>query len=80
MKRHPVPSEKHLFGGLSVHRIGVVQQWWTKYDALEARSQKTDYWVLRSEKSELFSEFPTCVGELVPAKTTASTQKAEPRK
>jgi len=63
-----------------VWQIGVVQQWWTKYDALEARSQKTDYWVLRSEKSELFSEFPTCVGELVPAKTTASAQKAEPRK
>jgi hypothetical protein len=61
-------------------QIGVVQQWWTKFDALVARSSKADYRVLQRQKSELLREFPTCVGELVPAKTTASIQKAEPQK
>jgi hypothetical protein len=61
-------------------QIGVVQQWWTKFDALAARLREKDYWAFRRQASELFREFPSCVGELVPAKTTASTQKAEPQK
>ena len=63
-----------------VWQIGVVQQWWTKYDALAARYRDMDFWVYQSKRSELFREFPSCVGELVPAKTTASAQKAEPQK
>ena len=63
-----------------VWQIGVVQQWWTKYELLRARTLKMDYLAFRREALELFGEFPSCVGELVPAKTTASTQKAEPQK
>lgn len=63
-----------------VWQIGVVQQWWHKYDELLVREPNMNLWEFRSAESELFREFPSCVGELVPAKTTASTKKAETRK
>ena len=61
-------------------QVGVVQQWWNRYDELRAQVMKMNYRLFESKESELFREFPSCVGELVPAKTTASTQKAESRK
>ena len=63
-----------------VWQIGVVQQWWTKYDALRRARGNGLLGVIGVKRSELFREFPSCVGELVPAKTTASAQKAEPQK
>ena len=61
--------------------VGTVQQWWLKRDALEASSEKMSYEKRESAMNELFRDFPTCVGELVPAEnTTASTPKAETKK
>jgi hypothetical protein len=61
-------------------QLGVVQQWWNKYDELRAQGMKMNYQLFESKQSELFREFPSCVGELVPARTAASTQKAESTK
>jgi hypothetical protein len=61
----------------NVWQVGVVQQWWARYDALNARGKKMDYLEFRRAESELFREFPSCVGELVPAEKTASTAKVE---
>jgi len=59
-------------------RVGVVQEWWFKYEALRANTDWKDYMKYESDLNELLREFPTCVGELVPAgKTVASTPKAE---
>ena len=61
--------------------VGSVQQWYLRYDELIARESKMDFRSLMRAESELFREFPMCVGELVPAeKTTASVPKAEPKK
>lgn len=64
----------------NVWQVGVVQQWWQKYDALNASKDKMDYRAFERVESELFRDFPSCVGELVPAENTASTKKAEPQK
>jgi len=61
-------------------QVGIVQQWWLKYDTLRARMPKMDYEAYESAESDLFREFPECVGELVPAAKTASSQKVEPKK
>jgi len=61
--------------------IGSVQQWWLKHDALSASSGKMTYVKYESAMNELFRDFPSCVGELVPAEnTTASTPTTEPKK
>jgi hypothetical protein len=73
-------------GGLQLSRvknvwqIGVVQRWWSKYDALKARRDKMNYFAFDSAESELFGEFPSCAGELVPAKRAVAAQKVEPKK
>jgi hypothetical protein len=58
--------------------VGNVQQWWLRFDELRSRVNKMDadaYW---SARSELLREFPSCVGQLVPAENnTASAQKVE---
>ncbi len=64
----------------NVWQIGVVQQWWTRYDALQERMTRMDFRAFASARSELFREFPSCVGELVTADTIASTPKAETAK
>lgn len=62
-------------------QVGVVQQWWLKYDDLEANRKKMSYEKFEGALNEHFRDFPMCVGELVPAeKTTASTSKAETKK
>jgi hypothetical protein len=61
--------------------VGSVQQWYLRFEELLARRRKMDYLSFERAESELFREFPMCVGELVPAeKTTASVPKAEPKK
>lgn len=61
--------------------VGSVQQWYFRYDELRARGPQLDYLNYLRAESELFREFPMCVGELVPAEnTTASVPKAEPKK
>ena len=61
--------------------VGSVQQWYLRYDELRARRPKMDYLNFMRAESELYREFPMCVGELVPAEnTTASVPKAEPKK
>lgn len=81
-----VPFANDKASGLQLSRVrkvwqvGVVQQWWTRYDALNARYEKMDYREFRRAESELFREFPSCVGELVPAEKTTSTAKVAPPK
>jgi hypothetical protein len=61
--------------------VGAVQQWWLKRDALNAQYGKLDYAKFESAMNELVRDFPTCVGELVPAENkTASVPKAETKK
>jgi hypothetical protein len=52
-------------------QVGVVQEWWFRHDALQARRAKMEYRQYKSEIDELFRVFPMCVGELVPAKVEA---------
>lgn len=49
--------------------VGVVQQWWIRYDALLARSSKMHAWDFHVLEAELLRELPQCVGELIPVKT-----------
>jgi len=61
--------------------VGTVQQWYLKYEELRARRDKMNYLSYLRAESELYREFPMCVGELVPAENkTASAQKAESKK
>jgi hypothetical protein len=61
--------------------VGTVQQWWLKRDAITDELRKMDYAKRQSALDELFRDFPTCVGELVPAeKKTASVPKSETKK
>jgi hypothetical protein len=61
--------------------VGNVQQWYLRYDELRSRREKMEFLNFMREQSELFREFPSCVGELVPAEdNTASAQKVESRK
>lgn len=63
--------------------VGVVQQWWHRREAMHVPKPGSDFLErYRYERAlyELYSEFPACVGDLVPAKTTASTPKIEPKK
>jgi hypothetical protein len=39
-----------------------------------------DYYLYRKATSELYEEFPRCVGQLVPAPQAASTKKPEGKK
>ena len=65
--------------------VGVVQQWWFRREALylqepEADSQLLERYRYMRALHELYAEFPRCVGDLEPAESTASTQKAEAKK
>jgi hypothetical protein len=61
--------------------VGTVQQWYFRYEELLSRKAKMDYRNFERAESELYWEFPVCVGDLVPAENkTASTPKAEPKK
>jgi hypothetical protein len=64
----------------NVWQVGVVQLWWARYDALQGQRIRMNFRAFDSARSELFREFPSCVGELVTADTTASTPKAETAK
>ena len=50
-----------------VWKVGVVQSWWLRYDALRAQQRTMNYRAYSSSESELYREFPVCVGELVKA-------------
>lgn len=50
-----------------VWKVGVVQLWWLKYDALRAQTKSMDYQKFVRAESELYRDFPICVGELVNA-------------
>ena len=50
-----------------VWKVGVVQLWWSKYDALRAQEKTMDYRTFVSSEAELYRDFPICVGELVKA-------------
>jgi hypothetical protein len=63
--------------------VGIVQQWWLRFDAVARRNTGNyflDEYNYRKARSELYEEFPVCVGVLTPAKVTASTQKVDPKK
>jgi len=63
--------------------VGVVQQWWIRRDAMHAPKADSPFlerYRYARALHELYAEFPRCVGDLVPAKSTASTPKAEPKK
>jgi hypothetical protein len=53
-------------------KVGVVQDWWLRYDALRARSSTMDWRAYEASEAELFRELPQCVGELVPATTATN--------
>jgi hypothetical protein len=67
-------------GGLQLSRvrshwqIGVVQQWWLRYDALRARLPKMDFREYLRAEGELYREFPSCAGDLAPAASTTQKQ------
>ena len=48
-----------------VWKVGVVQMWWSRYDALREQQKKMEYRAFMRAESELYREFPVCVGELV---------------
>lgn len=50
-----------------VWKVGVVQLWWLKYDALRAQMESMGYPNFVRAESELYRDFPICVGELVKA-------------
>jgi hypothetical protein len=63
--------------------VGVVQQWWLRREAMHVPkpgAELPERYRYAKALQELFSDFPVCTRERVPAKTTASTQKAEPKK
>ena len=61
--------------------VGNVQQWFLRYEALRAQQKEMGYERFDEAEGELLREFPSCVGELVPAEnTTASTPKVETKK
>ena len=61
--------------------VGSVQQWYLKYEELLSRERKMNYASFERAESELYREFPVCVGELVPAENKIpSPKKAEPKK
>jgi len=61
--------------------VGSVQQWYFKFEELHKRVPKMNYLDLMRAESELYREFPVCVGELVPAENpNPSPKKAEIKK
>jgi hypothetical protein len=62
-----------------VWKVGVVQLWWLKYDALRAKVNAANYEKFLRAESDLYREFPICVGELVTA-TEAAPAAAEGKK
>jgi len=61
--------------------VGTVQQWFLRYDELRSRQGQMDFQKYMRAESELYREFPMCVGDLVPAEnTTVSMPKAEIKK
>jgi hypothetical protein len=60
--------------------VGVVQQWWHRYDALRARRSTMDPRAYDSLESELLRELPQCVGEWVPAEASTTNLLNEEKK
>ena len=61
--------------------VGTVQQWYFRYEELLTRERKTNYLDQMRAESELFRDFPVCVGELVPADNKSPLpKKAESKK
>ena len=55
--------------------VGTVQQWYLKYEELVTRKPKMDFLDRMRAESELYREFPVCVGELVPAENNSPLPK-----
>jgi len=58
--------------------VSRVQQWWHRREAIVAQNTGDglrDRYLYDKAVNELYEEFPLCVGQLVPAKKTASTPK-----
>ncbi len=58
--------------------VSRVQQWWHRREAIVAQNTGDalrDHYLYNKAVNELYEEFPLCVGQLVPAKKTASTPK-----
>ncbi|HKU91001.1 MAG TPA: hypothetical protein VJP84_14510 [Steroidobacteraceae bacterium] len=56
--------------------VGVVQQWWTRRDAVVPQhtgNSMLDNYLYRKAVNELYEEFPKCAGPMQPAAKTAST-------
>jgi hypothetical protein len=47
-----------------IWKVGVVQLWWLKYDALRAQGGSMDYQKFLRAEGDLLREFPVCVSEL----------------
>jgi hypothetical protein len=63
--------------------VGMVQDWWLRYEAIVRQhtgNAMLDDYLYRKATSELYEEFPRCVGQLVPAPQAASTKKPEGKK
>ena len=82
-----VAETTQAYRGLQLSRVrntwvvGSVQQWYLKYEELLSRERKMNYASFERAQSELYREFPVCVGELVPAENRIpSPKKAEPKK
>ena len=58
--------------------VSRVQQWWHRREAIVAQNTGDalrDHYLYDKAVNELYEEFPLCVGQMVPAKKTASTPK-----
>jgi hypothetical protein len=63
--------------------VGIVQQWWSRRDAVVMSKTGNDFidrYEYQRALYELYGEFPACVGQKAPATQTAVAQKAEPKK
>jgi hypothetical protein len=61
--------------------VGTVQQWYLRFEELLSREGMMAFEDFMRAKSELYREFPMCVGELVPAENTkTSLPKTETKK
>jgi hypothetical protein len=61
-------------------QVSTVQKWWWTYQRLKARRPKMDWLDYEQALTALAAEFPVCSDALTPAKSTASTHKAEIKK
>jgi hypothetical protein len=61
-------------------QVSTVQKWWWNYQRLMAREAKMNWFEYEQALTALAAEFPVCSEALAPAKSTASTHKAEIKK